>query len=63
VQCIDNAVLVILGDGVIKEELEELAVRYKIDGKVFFMNAVSPEEVLSYACSVDIGLCPIISVN
>ncbi len=58
-QWIDNAVLVILGDGVIKEELKDLAVKYKVEKKIFFMNAVSPEEVFSYTCLADIGVHPI----
>ena len=56
---VEAAILVMLGDGVIKEELEELALRYKIDDKVFFMEAVSPEEVFSYTCLADIGVHPI----
>ncbi len=58
-QWVDNAVLVILGDGIIKEELGDLAARHKVDKKVLFIGAVSPEEVLSYTCSADIGIHPI----
>jgi len=56
---VDNNVLVILGDGVIKEELKGLATKHKIGEKVFFIDAVPPGEILSYTCSADIGVHPI----
>jgi len=55
-QWIDHAVLVILGDGPVKENLEGLAIKHKVRNKVFFMKAVPPEEVLSYTCSADVGI-------
>jgi len=60
---VDNAVLVILGDGVIKEELKGLAIKHKVEKKVFFMDAVPPGEILSYTCSADIGIMPVENVS
>ena len=56
---VDDAALVILGNGGIKEELRDLAVKYKVEKKVFFVSAVPPEEVSSYTCLADIGAHPI----
>lgn len=56
---VDHAVLVMLGDGVIKEKLKDLAVKHRVEKKIFFISAVSPEEVFPYTCSADIGVHPI----
>lgn len=56
---VDDAVLVMLGDGIINEELRDLAVKHKVENKVFFMSAVPPEELFSYTCLADIGVHPI----
>ena len=60
---VDHAVLVMLGDGAIKKELEELATRQMIEDRTFFMNEVSSEEVLSYTCSADVGIMPVEKVS
>ena len=56
---VDDAVLVMLGDGVIRKDLKDLAVEHKVENKVFFVRAVPPEEVFSYTCLADIGVHPI----
>ena len=54
---IDNALLVIIGDGYTRNELETLAVNLKIENKVKFLGAIQGELLHEYTASADIGLC------
>lgn len=60
---IKGSILIIMGEGRIKKELKNLALSYKVNNKVFFVDVVPPEELLSYVCSADIGIAPIMNVN
>ncbi len=53
----DGVVLVLLGYGEYRAHLEELARRHG-KGRVFFLEAVSQEELLAHSASVDLGIIP-----
>ncbi len=61
-QWVNHSIVVMLGDGVLKKELRDLAIQHKIGDKVFFIHAVSPEELLSYTSSADVGISSIQNV-
>lgn len=52
----DQYRLVLLGDGDIKGELEDLVKTEGLDSQVFFHHKVSPDEILSLTKEADIGL-------
>jgi glycosyltransferase involved in cell wall biosynthesis len=54
---IDNAMLVIIGNGDICKQLEELTASLRIQDKVQFTGAISGELLHEYTASADIGLC------
>lgn len=54
----DNFILVILGNGDIKEELKKLTKELKLNKKIIFVPAVSMEELPSYTTSADLGVLP-----
>lgn len=59
----ENVVLVMLGFGTYVEVLKSLAMRWKLNGRVFFMDAVSQDELLKYTCSADAGVIPYPAVD
>ncbi|MCE5331950.1 MAG: glycosyltransferase [Bacteroidales bacterium] len=54
---IENAVLLIIGDGDIKTQLEEQVAQKKLDNKVTFKAKMRPEELYLQTSKADIGLC------
>lgn len=52
-----NAVLVIIGDGDIRNELEQLVNDKKLSDKVIFMGRIIGDKLYEYTNSADIGLC------
>lgn len=54
---IDHAVLVIIGDGYKRQELEKLAVDLQIEKKVKFLGPIHGELLHEYTTSANIGLC------
>lgn len=53
---VQGAVLVFMGDGPLREPLRERAREKGVGQIVFFMDAVPPDELLSYTASVDLGV-------
>jgi len=54
---VENAVLVIIGDGGIFNELKERVDNLQLNAKVFFMGRISGSELYKYTPSADLGLC------
>jgi glycosyltransferase involved in cell wall biosynthesis len=54
---VENAVLVIIGDGDIAKELKEQVNRLQLNEKVFFFGRISGSELHKYTPSADLGLC------
>ena len=54
---IENAVLVIIGDGDIANELKKKVNDLKISDKVFFLGRIAGSELHKYTPSADLGLC------
>ncbi|MFZ4727008.1 MAG: glycosyltransferase family 4 protein, partial [Paludibacter sp.] len=54
---IENAMLVIIGDGDIKHELELQTKNLKIEDKVVFLGKISAENLQDYTSSATLGLC------
>ena len=54
---VENAVLVIIGDGGILNELKERVNNLNINDKVFFLGRISGSELYKYTPSADLGLC------
>jgi glycosyltransferase involved in cell wall biosynthesis len=54
---IENTMLVIIGDGDIRKQLEERTKTLKIEDKVYFMGKISGDKLHEYTPSADIGLC------
>lgn len=54
---IQHAVLVIIGDGDIKSELERKVLEKNLSAKVKFLGKISGNELYRYTSSADIGLC------
>jgi glycosyltransferase involved in cell wall biosynthesis len=54
---IDDAILYIIGDGDIMEQLQQQVDTLGLTGKVIFHGKASPEELHRYTPSADIGLC------
>jgi glycosyltransferase involved in cell wall biosynthesis len=54
---IENAMLVIIGDGDIRRVLEEKTKKLKIENKVHFLGKISGDKLYEYTPSADIGLC------
>ena len=54
---VEKAVLVIIGDGDIRKQLEERVRNAGLAGRVYFMGRVSGTELFRYTSSADIGLC------
>jgi glycosyltransferase involved in cell wall biosynthesis len=54
---VKDAVLVIVGDGDIKHELEELAARLNLNDKVIFAGKVPFNRLSAYTKRADVGLC------
>lgn len=52
----NNIVYVILGNGVLTEHLKELAIKLRVEDRVFFHEAVSQEILLNYTNSADLGV-------
>lgn len=54
---IDQAILVIIGDGDIRPELEQRVIDKKLSGKVIFKGRIDGSELYKYTSSAHIGLC------
>jgi len=55
---VPDAVLVVLGEGPLREELESMTVELGIDYRVYFSDFVPHEEVPAFITSADIGVVP-----
>lgn len=53
---VENAILVFLGSGPLRPELEKQASEAKISSRVRFVDPVPPSELLAYTSSADIGV-------
>jgi glycosyltransferase involved in cell wall biosynthesis len=54
---IENAILVIIGDGDIRQNLQNQTIRLQIENKVSFLGKIEAEKLHEYTTSADIGLC------
>jgi glycosyltransferase involved in cell wall biosynthesis len=54
---VKNAVLVIIGDGVIANALKKKVNNLQLNKNVFFLNRISGSELYKYTPSADLGLC------
>ena len=54
---VENAVLVIIGDGGICNDLKERVNNLQLNEKVFFLGRISGSELYKYTPSADLGLC------
>jgi len=54
---VEKAVLVIIGDGDIADELKKRAKKLNLSNKVFFLGRISGSELHKYTPSADLGLC------
>lgn len=59
----ENVVLVMLGFGIYGEILKRIAKKNKIENRIFFLEAVSQNELLKYTCSADVGVIPYPAVD
>lgn len=59
----ENVVLVMLGFGTYVEVLKNIARKLNVESKVYFMEAVSQDELLKYTCSADVGIIPYPAVD
>ena len=55
---LDEGVLVILGEGALREELERLAAEHGLGGRVLFTDFVPHEDVPGFIRSADVGVIP-----
>ena len=54
---VENAVLIIIGDGNIIHELKERVNNLQLNEKVFFLGRIAGSELYKYTPSADLGLC------
>ena len=54
---VENAVLVIIGDGDIYNELKERVNKLQLDKKVIFLGRISGTELYRFTAAADLGLC------
>jgi glycosyltransferase involved in cell wall biosynthesis len=54
---VKNAVLVIIGDGIINSKLKERVNHLQLQEKVFFLGRIAGSELHQYTPSADLGLC------
>jgi glycosyltransferase involved in cell wall biosynthesis len=54
---VENAVLVIIGDGTISKELKEKVSSMQLNEKVIFLGHIAGSELYKYTPSADLGLC------
>lgn len=54
----NNFILIILGDGDIKEELKELAESLSLADRIIFLPSVPMNELHNYTTSADLGILP-----
>jgi len=54
---VENGILVIIGDGDIRRELEEQTRMLKIEDKVLFLGKIAIDKLYEYTSSASIGLC------
>ena len=54
---VENAVLVIIGDGDIFKELKERVDNLQLNEKIFFLGRISGSKLYKYTPSADLGLC------
>lgn len=53
---VDNSVLVFLGNGPLRSELQVLAKSLAVNKRVHFLDPVDPSELLAYTASADVGV-------
>lgn len=53
---VENAVLIFMGGGALKDELLNRVEQLEMKDKVFFLPPVPPEEMLRYTASADVGI-------
>src|SRR3972149_3973861 len=56
VQKVENAALILMGEGNIKTDLEALVRKLGLEKRVFFHPTVAPKELLNYTSSADLGV-------
>lgn len=54
---VENAVLLIIGDGDIRGKLQSRVKTLKIEDKIHFIGKLDPEALYDYTLSADLGLC------
>ena len=54
---VENAVLLIIGNGDIEEKLKQQVSDLQLDNKVFFLGKIVPEKLPAYTVNANIGLC------
>lgn len=59
----ENVYLIVLGDGVLRDELKSVALNNKLENRIFFINAVPQKELLSYTKGADCGISLLESIN
>ncbi len=57
IQQFPDCVLVFLGDGILKNEIQQAIQRDELQEKVFLLDAVPVDQLLTYTASADLGLC------
>jgi len=57
-QYLREAVVVIIGDGPLRQSLEERVKRMRLEGRVRFVGWIPHRELLTYAASADVGVEP-----
>lgn len=60
---INNAVLVLLGDGERKMQWKNLAEKNNVGRKVFFLGTIKQDELINYTAAADIGICLIENIS
>jgi glycosyltransferase involved in cell wall biosynthesis len=58
-----NVVLLILGSGRLKPQLEWLTAQYNLEQKIYFKDPVGPEELISYTSGADFGVNLLMPIN
>jgi len=60
---VENAILILMGDGPLREPLKGLCHELQLSDRVFFHEAVPPQELLRYTAGADVGVAPTQNVS
>lgn len=60
---IDNAVLVLLGDGERRSKWEQLAKKNNVESRVFFLGTIPQNDLIDYTAAGDVGVCLIENIS